>query len=49
MNDIDIHHKLHRVGLHDNYVEHGSMTDLRKAENIDLDSVIKIIHELLTE
>ena len=47
MNDIDVHHKLHRVGLHDNYVCHGSIEDLRRQEGIDLSSVIQKINQLL--
>ncbi len=49
MNDIDVHHKLHRVGLHDHYVEHGSMEKLRQQEQIDLAAVAKKIDELLVK
>lgn len=49
MNDIDVHHKLHRIGLHDHYVEHGSMEKLRQHEHIDLAAVAKKIDELLAK
>lgn len=49
MNDIDVHHKLHRVGLHDHYVEHGSVEKLRQHEHIDLAAVAKKIDELLAK
>ena len=44
-NDADIDLKLHRIGIGDHYVHHGSVSALRKLEGLDLNSLFDQIEE----
>ncbi len=44
-NDRDIIICMHRIGLGDHFVEHGSLPQLRKVEHIDINSLFQVIKE----
>lgn len=49
VNDHQLHKEFIRIGIHDHFVEHGSVPQLRKNEHIDITSLFDTIHNVLSE